>query len=135
MSLSAVAGEPAKVASQELAVPRKDSPRRVEDARKRGPRFHKRNTDLQSLHPAEPSLPAVNISVLHLQHPNVNGVLHFAERAAKSNAPSAGNAAAGYKPAGRTGKRVVLHRNTDLQSVRPAQFYCAECNADRQMYV
>jgi hypothetical protein len=35
-------------------------------------------------------------------------VLHSAERATKSAAPSAGNAAAGYKPAGRTGQRPVF---------------------------
>ena len=137
MSLPAAAGEPAKVASQELAVSRRDSPRRVQDARKRVPRFHKRNTDLQSVRTAESTFPAaVNISVLHLQHPNVYWVLHSAEGASNGSLACAGDAAtAGYQPAGRTGNRPVFHRNTDLQSVRPAQFYCAECDADRQMCV
>jgi len=108
----------------------------VQDARKRVPRFHKRNTDLQSVRPAEPSLPAVNISVLHLQHRNVNWVLHSAEGAANSSTPCAGLAAtAGYKPAGHTGQRTVFHRNSDLQSVRPAESHSAEPDADRQMCV
>jgi hypothetical protein len=49
------------------------------------------------------------------------------------SAPRAGEVAAGYKPAGRTGQRPVLHRNTDLQSVRPAEFYSAEPTANRQL--
>jgi hypothetical protein len=92
LSLSAVAGEPANEMSPTLAVPP----------------LHKRNTDLQSVRPAESSPPAVNISVLHLQHPNVYWVLHSAERATKSAPPSARNTAAGYQPAGRTGQRPVF---------------------------
>ena len=49
------------------------------------------------------------------------------------SAQRAGEVAAGYKPAGRTGQRPVLHRNTDLQSVRPAEFHSAESAADRQL--
>jgi hypothetical protein len=76
----------------------------VQDARKRIPPIQERNTEL-----------------------------HSAERAANSNAPCAGDAAAGYKPAGRTGQRPVLRRNTDLQSVRPAEFHSAEPAANRQL--
>jgi hypothetical protein len=101
LSLLAAAGEPANVASPKLAVPRRDVLLHVLP-------LHKRNTDLQSVRPVESSLPAVNISVLHLQHSNVNWVLHSADRATNSSAPSAGNAAAGYKPAGRTGQRPVF---------------------------
>jgi hypothetical protein len=84
----------------------------VQDARKRIPPIQERNTDLQSVRPTE---------------------LHSAERAANSNAPCAGDAAAGYKPAGRSGQRPVLRRNTDLQSVRPAEFHSAEPAANRQL--
>jgi len=84
----------------------------VQDARKRVPPLQERNTDLQSVRPAE---------------------FYSAERAPNSNAPCAGNAAAGYKPAGRTGQRPVLYRNTDLQSVRPAEFHSAEPAANRQL--
>jgi hypothetical protein len=108
LSLPAGAGEPANVASANLAVPRRDVLLYVQDAGKRVPPLHKRNPDLQSVRPAESNLPAVNISLLHLQHPNVNWFLHSAERATKSSAPSAGNAAAGYKPTGRTGQRPVF---------------------------
>ncbi len=108
MSLPAPAGKPANVASPKLAIPRRDVLLHVQDAPKRVPPLHKQNTDLQSVRPAESSLPAANISVLHLQHLNVNWVSHSAERATKSAAPSAGNAAADYKPAGRTGQRPVF---------------------------
>jgi hypothetical protein len=92
LSLPAAAGESANEASPEVAVPP----------------LQKRNTDLQSVRPAESSLPAVNISVLHLQHPNVNWVLPSADRVANSSLPCAGDDAAGYKPAGRTGQRSVF---------------------------
>jgi len=108
LSLPAAAGEPANEASPKVAVPWRGSPRRVQEARKRVPPRHDRNTGLKSVRPAVWSLAAVNISVLHLQHPNVNWVLHSAHRATNSSAPSAGNAAAGYKPAGRTGQRPVF---------------------------
>jgi hypothetical protein len=104
LSLPAVAGGPANVASHELAIPRRDM---------------------------LPRVAAVNISVLHLQRPNVNWVLHSAERAANTSAPCASHAVAGYKPAGPTGQRPVFHRNTDLQSVRPAEFHSAECATHR----
>ena len=108
MSLPAAAGESANEASPEVADPRRDVLLHVQDARKRVPPLQKRNTDLQSLRPAESSLPAVNISVLHLQHPNVNWVLPSADRVANSSLPCAGDDAVGYKPAGRTGQRPVF---------------------------
>ena len=73
--------------------PRRDALLHIQDARKRVPPLHKRTTDLQSVRPAEWRLPAV---------------LHSAKRATKSAAPSAGNAAAGYKSAGRTCQRPVF---------------------------
>jgi len=99
--------EPVKNALPEFAIPWRD-------ARKRVPPLHERNTDLQSVRPAE---------------------FYSAECAPNSSAPRAGEVAAGYKPAGRTGQRPVLHRNTDLQSVRPAEFYSAEPAANRQLYL
>jgi hypothetical protein len=51
LSLPAGAGEPANVASHELAIPRRDVLRHVQDARKRVPPL--RNTDFQSVRPAE----------------------------------------------------------------------------------
>ena len=86
MSVPAAAGEPANGASPNLAVPRRDVLLHVQAARERVPPLHKRNTDLQSVRPAEWRPPAVNISVLHLQHPNVNWVLQSAERAADGEA-------------------------------------------------
>ncbi len=82
------------------------------DARKRVPLLYERNTDLQSVRPAE---------------------FYPAECAPNSSAPRAGEVAAGYKPAGRIGQRPVLHWNTDLQSVRPAEFHSAESAANRQL--
>ena len=103
-----------KNAVREFAIPWRDVLRHVQDARKRVPPLHERNTDLQSVRPAE---------------------FYSAECAPNSSAPRAGEVAAGYKPAGRTGQRPVLHRNTDLQSVRPAEFYSAEPAANRQLYL
>ena len=57
---------------------------------------------------AVPLAAAVYISVLHLQHSNINWDPPSADHATKSDLPSAGNAAAGYKPAGRTGQRPVF---------------------------
>ena len=108
MSLPDAAGGPANVASHELAIPRRDMLRHVQDAWKRVPPLHDRNTDFQSVRPAKLPLVAVNISMLHLQHPNVNWILRSAERAASSSAPCASHAPAGYKPAGRTGQRLVF---------------------------
>src|SRR6266566_5282049 len=90
LSLPAAAGEPANEASPKVAVPWRGSPRRAQDVRKRVPLRHDGNTGLKSVRPAVWSLAAVNISVLHLQHPNVNWVLHSADRATNSSAPSAG---------------------------------------------
>jgi hypothetical protein len=112
LSLPAAAGEPVKNAVPEFAIPWRDVLLHVQDARKRVPPLHERNTDLQSVRPAE---------------------FHSAECAPNSSAPCAGEVAAGYKPAGRTGQRPVLHRNTDLQSVRPAEFHSAEPAANRQL--
>jgi len=95
-----------KNALPEFAIPWRDVLLHVQDARKRVPPPHERNTDLQSVRPAE---------------------FYSAECAPNSSAPCAGEVAADYKPAGRTGQRPVLHRNTDLQSVRQAEFYSAEC--------
>jgi hypothetical protein len=101
-----------KNALPEFAIPWRDVLLHVLDARKRVPPLHERNTDLQSVRPAE---------------------FYSAECAPNSSAPRAGEVAAGYKPAWRTGQRPVLHRNTDLQSVRPAEFHSAEPAADRQL--
>jgi hypothetical protein len=53
LSLPAAAGESVKNAVPEFAIPWRDSPRRVQDARKRVPPLHERNTDLQSVRPTE----------------------------------------------------------------------------------
>jgi hypothetical protein len=53
LSLPAVAGKPVNEASCELAMPRRDVLLHVQDARKRVPPLHKRNTDFQSARPAE----------------------------------------------------------------------------------
>jgi hypothetical protein len=103
LSLPAGAGEPANEASPNLAVPRGDMLLHLQDARKRVPPL--RNTDFHSVRPAKLCLAAVNISMLHLQHPNVNWVSHSAERAANSSAPCPSHAAAGYKPAERATNR------------------------------
>jgi hypothetical protein len=108
LSLPARAGEPANEASPNLTVPWGDMLLHVQDARKRVPPLQDRNTDFQSVRPAKLRLAAVNISMLHLQHPNVNWISHSVERAANSSAPCASHAAAGYKPAGRTGQRLVF---------------------------
>jgi len=109
LSLPVGAGEPANAASPNLAVPRRDMLLHVQDARKRVPPLHDGNTDFQSVRPAKsPLAAAVYISVLHLQHSNINWDPPSADRATKSDLPSAGNAAAGYKPAGRTGQRLVF---------------------------
>jgi len=116
LSLPAAAGEPANEASPKVAVPWRGSPRRVQEARKRVPPRHDRNTGLKSVRPAVWSLAAVNISVLHLQHPNVNWVLHSAHRATNSSAPSAGHAAAGYNSAECATRRVLCQRYSGLQT-------------------
>ena len=101
-----------KNAVPESAIPQWDVLLHVQDARKRVPPLNERNTDLQSVRPAE---------------------FYSAECAPNSSALRAGEVAAGYKPAGRTGQRPVLHRSTDLQSVRPAEFHSAEPAANRQL--
>ena len=53
MSLPAAAGEPVNVALQSLEVPWRDVLPHVQDARKRVPPIQERNTDLQSVRPAE----------------------------------------------------------------------------------
>jgi virulence-associated protein VagC len=80
--------EPVKKALPEFAIPWRDVLLHVQDARKRVPPPHKRNTDWQSVRPAE---------------------LYSADCMANSSSPCADQeAAAGYKPAGRTGQRPVF---------------------------
>ena len=67
-----------KNAVPEFATPWRDVLLHVQDARKRLPPPHERNTDLQSVRAAE---------------------FHPAECAPNSSAPRAGEVAAGYKPA------------------------------------
>jgi hypothetical protein len=53
LSLPAAAGESVKNAVPEFAIPLRDVLLHVQDARKRVPPLHERNTDLQSVRPAE----------------------------------------------------------------------------------
>ena len=53
MSLPAAAGESVKNALPEFAIPWRDVFLHVQDARKRVPPLHERNTDLRSVRPAE----------------------------------------------------------------------------------
>ena len=53
MSLPAAAGESVKNALPEFAIPWRDVLLHVQDARKRVPPLHERNTDLRSVRPAE----------------------------------------------------------------------------------
>ena len=53
MSLRAAADEPMNLASRQVGDPRRDVLLHVQDARKRVPPLHERNTDLQSVRQAE----------------------------------------------------------------------------------